>query len=162
MAATTIGPKPATVNAEAAAWCPARHASSLRIVDGIRIPPKMFLGNRPVAAIRPNPTTIAPPTPNLIAPLTHVRLRHCSNERAGGEDPRFVYETQYAELRHRSGAQESRNVRGKAGGLGLGAGRDSGRALQLLEHGDMIGAQLGLSAADARRHYGRSTEAARR
>lgn len=67
MTATTIGPKPAVVNAEAAARCPARHASSLRSVDGMRIPAKMFLGNRPVAAIRPSTTTITPPSPDRIA-----------------------------------------------------------------------------------------------
>jgi len=67
MTATTTGPKPAVVSAEAAARCPARHASSLRIVDGMRIPAKMFLGNRPVAAICPSATTITPPNPSRIA-----------------------------------------------------------------------------------------------
>ena len=65
--ATTTGPKPAVVSAEAAARCPARHASSLRIVDGMRIPAKMFLGKRPFAAIRPSTRTITPPNPNRIA-----------------------------------------------------------------------------------------------
>ncbi len=59
-AATTTGPSPATVNAVDAARCPASHASSVRRVDGIRIPAKRFLGNRPAAAIRPTTIMITP------------------------------------------------------------------------------------------------------
>jgi hypothetical protein len=33
----------------------------------MRIPAKMFLGNRPVAAICPSATTITPPNPSRIA-----------------------------------------------------------------------------------------------
>lgn len=72
--ATTTGPAPATVNAEAAARCPASHASSLRIVDGMRIPARRFLGNRPAAAIRPSAITIAPPIASRTAFIMHISL----------------------------------------------------------------------------------------
>ncbi len=86
MTATTTGPKPAAVNAEAAARCPARQASSLRNVDGRRIPAKRFLGNRPVAAMRPSPTTTTPPNPNRIAFNTSARLRQFARARTIGPE----------------------------------------------------------------------------
>jgi len=86
MTATTTGPKPAAVNAEAAARCPARQASSLRNVDGRRIPAKRFLGNRSVAAMRPSPTTTTPPNPNRIAFNTSARLRQFTRARTTGPE----------------------------------------------------------------------------
>ena len=75
IAATAIGPMPETVSAEAAARCPARHASSLRNVDGMRMPANRFLGNRPAAATRPSATMTTPLNPNFTAPDTHVTLQ---------------------------------------------------------------------------------------
>jgi hypothetical protein len=72
--AIATGPTPAAVSAEAAARCPALHASSLRIVDGIRIPAKGFLGNFPIAAMRPSAINVAPANPVLVAPDMCTRI----------------------------------------------------------------------------------------
>ena len=74
MSAAANGPRPAVVKAAAAARCPASHASSLRIVDGMRMPAKRFLRNRPAAAIRPSTTTMTPPNPDLVALTMHLTL----------------------------------------------------------------------------------------
>lgn len=68
-AASPIWPSPATVSADAAARCPAIHASSLRIVEGMRMPANTFLGSRSAAARRPTPAKIKP-----LKPLRNVRF----------------------------------------------------------------------------------------
>lgn len=68
MAAAT-GPAPAMVSAEAPDRCPACQASSLRIVDGMRIPTNMLRGSLPAPASRPTAITTTPPNPT-----EHVRL----------------------------------------------------------------------------------------
>ncbi len=75
MIAVPIGPRPAAFKAGAAALCPANHAASLRIVDGMRMPTKGFLGNRPSDAIRPIANTMTPPIPDLIALTTLFTLQ---------------------------------------------------------------------------------------
>ena len=59
---------------------PPRHASSLRIVEGMRIPAKTFLGNRPDAAMRPTRATIRPLSPSQINLDIQPRYNHWASK----------------------------------------------------------------------------------